>query len=140
MVERAAATRAEDAHAVRIVDHEPGIVPGAEPRHLGKRRQVPVHAEYGVRRDDAHGGSRGFEPRGEGGHVEMRITGETRAREDRAVVEARMVQLVGEDLRVAIGECREDAEVRRSLHDRAGARRGRSRPSPRRLLRSGAPP
>src|SRR5262249_20575922 len=40
------------------------------------------------------------------------IAGESRAGEERAVVEARVVELVGEDLRMAIRERREDPQVR----------------------------
>ena len=111
----------------------------ASASELRQRREVAVHAEHGVGRDQLPPRRRRREAPPQRGDVAMRIADEIRARKQRAVVEARVVEPVGEDRIAAPGERGQDREVGEI------ARRERQRPRvgagshERRELRSRAP-
>ena len=113
--QRAAAFRlalAQHAEAVRVVDDEPCVVLVGEREQRRQRRDVAVHAEHGVGRNHLAPRLRRREAAGERRHVPMRIADERRAGQERAVVEARVVQPVGEHRIRAPGERGQDREVR----------------------------
>ena len=88
-----------------------------------QRRDVAVHAEHRVGRDQLAPRRRRREPPLQRGEVAMRIADEFRARQERAVVEARVIQPVGEDRVAAPGERGQDREI----GEVAGRKRQRSR-------------
>ena len=114
---------------------QPRVVRSASASRSAQRRDVAVHAEDGVGDDAACArvgrGEHGCERR----HVAVRIAVQRRARQQRAVVQARVVQAVGEDGVAAPRERGEDREVgeiaaREEERARAGAgcrRRRRAR-------------
>ena len=112
VIERAASAGPEHADAVRVVEHQPRVVPLAQSYQRGDRRDVAIHAEDGVARHDlARRGARA-EELAERLDVAMGIDGYLPARETRAVHEAGVVQRVREHFAVAAAEGGEDAEVR----------------------------
>ncbi len=109
---REAAAAAQHAEAVRVVDDEPRVVPLGELEQARERRDVAVHAEHGVGGDDLARRAAGREARRERVGVGVRVADELRAREQRAVVQARVVEAVPEHRVAAAAERREDREVR----------------------------
>jgi hypothetical protein len=98
---------------VRVVQQQPCVVPLAEVHEPWHVRDVAIHAEHGVGGDQPHrrGGSR--EARLQRIEVRVRVARAARAREQRAVVEARVVEAVGEHFGVAIAQRRHDPQVGR---------------------------
>ena len=114
MRERAAApvlAGAQHAEAVRVVDDEPRVELLRERAQRRQRREVAVHAEHGVGGDQLALRRRRRETTPQRRHVGVRITDELRAGQQRAVVEARVVQPVGEDRVAAPGERGQDREI-----------------------------
>ena len=127
-VREAAAAFAQHAEAVRIVDDEPGVVRVGQREQARERRDIAVHAEHRIGGDELAPRGRGREARRQRVRVAMRIAHERRPREQRAVVQARVIELVGEDRVVAAGERRQDREVgeiARRERERPRARAGR---------------
>ena len=110
MRERSAAF-AQHAEAVRVVDDEPRVELFGQREQPGQGGQVAVHAEHGIGCDQPASGLRRRHPGAERRDVAVRIADELRARQQRAVVEARVVQLVTEDRVAAADERREDREI-----------------------------
>ena len=76
-----------------------------------ERRNVAVHAEDGVRRDDLALRGQGGNPARERVDVAVRIADEFRPREECPVVEARVVEAVCEDRIGASGQRRKNGQV-----------------------------
>ena len=132
MRERSAPAFAEHAEAVRVVDHQPGVVPLAQREQLRQRRDVAVHAEHRVgchQLAAARRSSRACERARRGRGVDNPHLG---ARQARAVDEAGVVELVGEHRVAAARQRGDEAEVRevaraevqraRQAHERGEAR------------------
>ena len=100
--------------------------------------RVAVHAEHGVGGDELARRRRCGEALAQVGEVAMRIADEIGARQQRAVVEARVIEPVGEDRVAAPGEGGEDRQVGEIAARRtsAPARRRRDRPTPRAPFRA----
>ncbi len=120
--EMLAATAAGGPHhadAVRVVDHEPGVVRAGRCGERRQRREVAVHAEHAVRDDERaaalgrRSGRVDIEQRARCGCVRMWIPQVARAaHEARRVDERGVVELVGEQQVALVGERGEHAEVR----------------------------
>ena len=109
----AAAAAANDADAVRVVAHQPGIVRLGQGLHLGQRRQIAVHAEHAIGQDQAPAGAGGKFTQQLVEMIEIVVAekvslgaGELGARQ-----QARMAQLVGEDHIAHPHQARHDAEI-----------------------------
>ena len=138
-VREAAAAVAQHAEAVRVVDDEPRVVRVRELEQARERRDVAVHAEHRVGRDDLAPRGRGREARRERVGVAVRVADELRARQQRAVVQARVVQPVAEHGVAAAGERRQDREVREIARRERQRARVRRRARRRRRARPPAP-
>ena len=125
-LERAAAARAQHAEAMRIVDHEPCVMPAAHRGELAQGRDIAVHAEHAVGRDYRSGtGSErlasgtpalcarkiGSEPLFQRGRVAMRITREAGAACESRVEQRGMIQPVLEHAVAATGDRADHGEV-----------------------------
>ena len=95
MRERAAAF-AQHAEAVRIVDDEPRVVRSASSSSPRQRREVAVHAEHRVGAISFRRALLAREPRSQRGDVAVRVANEFGARQQRRVVEAGVIEPVGE--------------------------------------------
>ena len=126
--ERAASGGAQDAEAVRIVDHEPRVMRLAHGSELGQGRDIAVHAEHAVGCDhrprtgsrptssDSHARSLdaltiGLEAFFQSGRVAMGITREARATCEPRVEQRGVVQPVLENTVAAAGERPDHREV-----------------------------
>ena len=98
----------------------------ASARRSRHRRDVAVHAEYRVGDDELAPRARSGQQAIERGEIEVGIAPELRAREQRRVVQGRVVQPVGEHRVAARRERGHDAEVRRGSRSRRAAPRGSS--------------
>ena len=113
MREGRAAPTADHADAVGVVGHQPGVVARRERRKLRQRREVAVHGEHAIGRDQrarvpaAVLGEQRLDMR----HVGMPERQHGRAREPRAGPQAGMRQLVDQHEVVAADQRRNDAAV-----------------------------
>ena len=94
-----AAPVAEHAEAVRVVDDQPGVVRFRELEQRRQRRDVAVHREHGVGCDDLAARFEALNRDAERGDVRMRIADVLRARQQHRVVQARVVEAIGEHRR-----------------------------------------
>ncbi len=106
------ASLAQHAEAVRVVDEEPGVVRFGELEQPRQRGQVAIHAEYRVGADELPPRAAGREPRGKVADVGVRIADEFGARQERRVVQTRVVEPVAEHRVLAAGQRGDDAQVR----------------------------
>ena len=113
MLGRPAAARPDDADGVGVVDHDEGVVAVGEVADLVELREVAVHREDAVGRDQAAARAGGFhEPRLELVHVAVREPKALSLAQPDPVDDRGVVQRVG-DHGVLVGEQRlEEASVR----------------------------
>ncbi len=111
MLQHAAAGPAQHTEAVRIIEHEPRIVALAQLQQIGHPRDVAVHAEHRVGRDQLAARLGCREQLVERGEIAVRIAFEVGARQQHRVIERRMIEFVGEHRIVAPGERGHDADV-----------------------------
>ncbi len=102
----------QHAEAVRVVDDEPRVECVGQRGQRRQRREVAVHAEHRVGRDQLAPGRRRRDTPFERRDVAVGIADEFRPRQRGAVVEARVIQAVGEDRVAASRKRGQDREVR----------------------------
>ena len=130
-----AATVAQHTEAVRIVDNDPGIEFVGEAEQRGQRREVAVHAEHRIGRNQLSPRVRRYEAGAQRRDVAMCITNQIGARQQRSIVEAGMVQMVGENRVAAAGKRGQDREIREITGRKQQRTRADARPHERRDLR-----
>ena len=110
---RAAAGVSDDAHGVRVVHDEAGVVFPFQLQKLRQRRDIAVHGENAVGDDEPlaiAGRLRQF-PR-EVLHVAMAVDDGPRFGNTAAIHDAGVVQRVGKDHVALVRQCIKDAQVR----------------------------
>ena len=107
----AASLRAKNPETVRVVDYQPGIETFGQCQQLGQWREVAVHAEHGVGKDQLALGGAGGESRFERGEVVVWVAHAVRPRQLHGVDQRGVVELVGEDRVVASDKRRDDGQV-----------------------------
>ena len=125
--QRATAVGTEDAEAVRVVDHQRGVVLRGQRRQLAQRREVTVHAEHAVADDQpqpCRGGALVRQRRGEAGEIGMRDARVLRTGQATTVDQRGVVEFVGDQQIVAAQQRAQHAEVGRP----AGGEQQHARP------------
>ena len=109
---RAGAAFPKDAHRMRLIHEEEGVVAAGEADELGQRGSIAIHGEDGIGEDEASAVvAAGLEAFGQGVEVEVGIDVDGGARQARAIDEGGVVQGIGVDGVLGADERGDDTDI-----------------------------